>query len=149
MTRHPWMLLGIASTFLVGCDSPQRTFPVNGRVVFKDGTPARFGAIETLSVEERVNARGTIGPDGTFSLTTYEKNDGAVPGEHRVAIIQAATVPLAISASTSTRHTHGRDLAARYRSFATSGLAFTVVPDSVNYVTLEVEDAADQARSGR
>jgi hypothetical protein len=149
MTGERWMALGIASAFLVGCGSQPQTFPVHGRVVFEDGTPVRFGSIETLSVDQRVNARGTIGPDGTFSLTTYENNDGAVPGEHRVAIIQAATVPLAVSASTSPRHTHGRDLAARYRSFATSGLSFTVVPDSINDVTLEVEEAAGQARSAR
>lgn len=146
MTGSRWLVVTIACGFLVGCGSHPQTFPVHGRVVFKDGTPVRFGGIETVSVEQRVNARGTIQPDGTFSLTTYENDDGAVPGEHRVVIIQTTTAPLAVLAPTSTKHTHGRELAARYRSFATSGLSFTVVPDAANEITLEVEDAAGPSR---
>ena len=109
MTGSRWLVVAIACGFLVGCGSQPQTFPVHGRVVFKDGTPVRFGSIETLSVEKRVNARGTIRPDGTFSLTTYENDDGAVPGEHRVVIIQTTTVPLAVLAPTSTKHTHSPD----------------------------------------
>jgi hypothetical protein len=70
---------------LVGCGRhPAATFPVEGKVMF-NGTPLSFGAVAFMP-EKGPLARGRIESNGTFRLTTYKENDGAVPGIHRVRI---------------------------------------------------------------
>src|SRR5687767_10062189 len=68
------------------------TYPVEGRVVFADGTPLPGGTIEFESLEgqPQVNARGSIESDGTFRLVTPPDREGAVAGAHRV-LVQALT----------------------------------------------------------
>jgi hypothetical protein len=63
------------------------TYPVTGRVVFPDGRPLRGGSIIFQSTQHPVTARGPIGDDGSINLGTYEVGDGAVAGEHRVAVL--------------------------------------------------------------
>ena len=63
-------------------------------MVYSDGSPFPGGVIEFESKSEEarsaeglpLNARGVIQPDGSFRLTTFEENDGAVPGSHRVLV---------------------------------------------------------------
>jgi hypothetical protein len=69
-----------------------KVYPVQGRVIFKDTKqPLTAGIVEFESHAEneklRINARGAIETDGTFRLTTFEDNDGAVLGPHRVVVI--------------------------------------------------------------
>jgi hypothetical protein len=134
--------LGVwALVALVGCDSNPPTHPVKGRVVFADGTPVQFGDIETLAVGQRINARGKIQKDGSFSLTTYQEGDGAVAGEHQVIIMQSVAAPLIANAKVGPiKHTHGHDIGAKYRSYASSGLSFTVEAGAANEVTLVIEE---------
>lgn len=62
-------------------------------------------------------AGGSIGPDGRFSLSSYELNDGVVPGTHAVAVQATEHI--------SERET--RWLAPKkYGNPATSGLTVTV-----------------------
>lgn len=125
----------------VGCGSGQSTHIVKGKVVFSDGTPVQFGDVETLSVDQRINARGKIEKDGTFTLTTYKENDGAVAGEHKVVIIQMTGSPLMAAAKMGPiQHTHGHDTGAKYRSYDTSGLNFKVEPGIVNEVTFTLDE---------
>ena len=74
-----------AALLLVGCSDglPQRV-PVAG-TVFIDGTPLTAGSIMVIPDGERP-AVGSIGPDGRFTLSSYERNDGVVPGTHRVTV---------------------------------------------------------------
>ena len=74
---------------LVGCGSGARTYPAGGRVTFPDGSPLDGGAVEfrSLDTDPSVSARGMINADGTFSLTTYESDDGAVEGKHQALIV--------------------------------------------------------------
>lgn len=126
---------------LTGCGSQPSTFVVKGKVVYTDGTPVRFGDIETLAVDQRVNARGKIQADGSFTLTTYQANDGALPGTHQVVIIQTSSIPLAAAAKMApVKHAHGSDISPKYRSYSSSGLSFTVEPTGVNEVTLVIEE---------
>jgi hypothetical protein len=60
------------------------TAVVEGKVLLK-GKPLEFGAIAFMPDNGPI-ARGTVQSDGTFTLTTYSKNDGAVLGMHRVRI---------------------------------------------------------------
>lgn len=50
-----------------------------------DGDPV-VGAQVRFQTGRR-GAAGQTGEDGRFTLSTYDKNDGAVPGEHAVAIL--------------------------------------------------------------
>ena len=81
-TRNNVCILVLASSALAGCgDGHPETWKVHGRVVFTDGDPVRFGTVELESLEHSLNARGRIGDDGRFDLSTYETNDGAVAPE--------------------------------------------------------------------
>ena len=58
--------------------------PVAGRVTF-GGKPVEGGTIQFWP-ESGVPARGTITPDGSYRLSTFSQDDGAVLGPHTVTI---------------------------------------------------------------
>jgi hypothetical protein len=75
-----------------GCGSEARVpvFPVSGKVAFQGKPPA--GAIVVLNpvgatTNDQVVPTGTVGNDGSFTLTAYEPGDGAPHGDY-VATIQ-------------------------------------------------------------
>jgi hypothetical protein len=79
-----------------GCSrSPYELAPVNGKVTI-DGKPLSQAKVMFAPVEvgDSINpgkpAFGLLQGDGSFTLTTYEKNDGAVVGEHWVSIVKLA-----------------------------------------------------------
>jgi hypothetical protein len=71
-----------------------KTAPVDGKVTFQ-GQPVKGGSItfrpiKTASTKESLKgkpASGSVKDDGTFVLTTYGKDDGAVIGTHEVLFI--------------------------------------------------------------
>ncbi len=132
-----WLLpaaLVLSFVFLPGCgnDRPP-TYPVSGRVIFSDGSPVRTGFIELQSDEHSLNARGTIARDGSFRLTTFEPNDGAVAGSHRAVIVQF----LAQENLPAIPHDHGKPVSLKHADYGTSGLTFEVDPSQRN-ITWEV-----------
>lgn len=75
--------------FLAGCGSG--IYPVEGQVVWKDGKPAKElqnGQVIFDLPDKQTSARGTIQADGSFTLTTKKPNDGALPGEYKVLIVE-------------------------------------------------------------
>lgn len=127
-----------------GCaDGRPATFPAAGRVVFADGTPVTSGTVELESVEDGINARGAIQPDGTFRLSTYETGDGALPGRHRVAVIQMVFA----QDERAIHHDHAADaqrtqtVHPKYATYDTSGLAVDVLADRENEIPIVVESA--------
>lgn len=77
---------------LVGCTaSKPKTVPVSGKVMYKKDTPAAGALVvfhPTAEMEARISGKpfAKVGADGTFTLTTYEENDGAPEGEYGVTI---------------------------------------------------------------
>ncbi len=70
---------------LLGCGSDYpATVPVSGRVTL-GGQPVSEGSVMFYPESGRP-AMGNIKPDGTYTLTTFEALDGALPGKHRVTI---------------------------------------------------------------
>jgi hypothetical protein len=72
-----------------GCGSGYSTAPVSGTVTV-DGTPVNGGDV-TFAPMGGANVSavgkpgsGTVQSDGTYSISTYGDNDGAVVGRHRV-----------------------------------------------------------------
>ena len=70
---------------LAGCGGGSRTVPVRGTVTFK-GKPVPNGTV-TFIPDSGPHATGEIGPDGSYTLTTYKTGDGAVPGSYKVVVV--------------------------------------------------------------
>jgi hypothetical protein len=58
--------------------------PVTGKVLF-NGRPLEFGSV-VFQPPSGQPAQGEIQADGSFTLSTYRANDGAVVGPHKVRI---------------------------------------------------------------
>jgi hypothetical protein len=111
---------------------------VEGKVVWKDGSPATELAGSSVLFEHAeadTSARGTIQPDGSFRLTTNQPDDGALPGEHKVLVIEMGR-QMAGGPDSSLIAPGKMD--SRFSDFGSSGLKVTVKP-GVNPVTLTVE----------
>jgi hypothetical protein len=138
--RQKWC--GLLSVLLLaaclgGCGD-HGPYPVEGKVVWEDGSPAK--ELENSQVvfelpEKGTSARGVIQADGTFRLSTVKPNDGALPGEHKVVIVEnrkyskqegSPMVPAVMEV--------------RYNDPKTSDLKATVT-SGTNSVTLKVERA--------
>lgn len=79
------MLATVILTLIAGCGRAlPETSPVEGRVTL-DGEPLSTGTIMFFPSQGRP-AAGVIGVDGTYRLTTFVENDGAVLGSHTVTI---------------------------------------------------------------
>jgi hypothetical protein len=83
-----------AAVLLLGaaCSGGDRksVYPVKGKVLFK-GSPAAGAVVffhpQDKSEKNAVRPQGTVGPDGTFELTTYALHDGAPAGRYLVTVI--------------------------------------------------------------
>jgi ribosomal protein S12 len=136
----------IIGTSLVGCNNGQlKTYPVQGKVVFADGSPVKVGTIETKSVEHGLQATGSIELDGSFTLTTYQPNDGAVAGQHRCVVIQFIQVEEIPNYRPSTLGV----VHAKHSTYSTSELSFQVDPNGTNEVKLVVQGADPISRSSK
>jgi hypothetical protein len=119
------LLLAVAAFVAAGCSNKEAhkpVFPVRGRVLFEGKpTPHALVVFHPLGAEDNdaVRPRSQVGPDGTFTLTTYEAGDGAPAGQYRV------TVELWLSTGNGDEGPTSR-LPARYANPATSGLTATV-----------------------
>ncbi|MBA4062790.1 MAG: hypothetical protein C0501_03620 [Isosphaera sp.] len=72
-----------------GCSSAPgdrpKTVPVRGLVTYK-GEPLAGARVNFFNPAANRSAIGETGPDGRFTLTTFEKGDGAVPGPQQVTV---------------------------------------------------------------
>jgi hypothetical protein len=134
----PWRGIPIALTLLTlvaasGCGG-RKVYPVQGRVIFPDGTPLTGGLVVFEPVEPAadVSARGHIQADGTFRLGTYGHDDGAIAGRHRALVVPP------LPAKLDERNPPPPPIHARFRSFDTSQLEFLVTPGP-NEFTIKVE----------
>jgi hypothetical protein len=85
----------LAASFLSGCSDPYRTVVVTGKVTC-DGKPATGGTIFFMPMDDPKSGRpvghpgkpswGTVGADGTFTLTTMDEKTGpsTVLGPHKI-----------------------------------------------------------------
>ena len=132
--RRLSLLLAVLAC-LVGCGQG-KTAPVNGRVKLKDGSDVSVLAGYSLTFEAeggKTSSVGDINPDGTFKLSTFGANDGAMPGKYRVAINQPNN-PDPDKPPTKSK------LPAKYGNLDTSGLTAEVKPGQ-NNIELELEKA--------
>lgn len=82
----------ISALSLTGCGAGQlKTVPVTGTVTYK-GDPLE-GAAVVFFKEKAPPATGQTDASGTFTLTTFEPNDGAVPGDYVVTVAKMESAP--------------------------------------------------------
>ncbi len=122
-----------------GCGGPTLC-PVEGKIVYTDGTPAKdlegytvtFESVDQAATELRpgISAWGVVEADGTFRIGTYQPGDGVVPGRHRVAICPPP--------SEADQPPPPPAIPLKYANFDTSGLQVDILP-GVNKITLTVE----------
>jgi hypothetical protein len=129
-------LLASAALFSVGCSpSGPKTYQVRGRVVTESGKPVEMGSVEFRSEgsDSRVIARGKIKTDGSFALSTFAIDDGAIAGRHDVIVQQ-----MIIAEGFGKSHEHGPRVPASYSDYGSSGLTAEVKKSDDNFVTLMI-----------
>jgi hypothetical protein len=121
-----------------GCSSGKApTYAVTGTVKLPDGTPLAGGRILFRPEGETVYAaKGEIGADGSFELSTFGLSDGAVAGTHKVMVLpptpEGAMDDIRKAAASALRI----DLS--YQSLRTSPLEYTVKPGGNNHFDIVV-----------
>ena len=126
------LVFGIALACMTGCGSGK--YPVDGKIVWSDGTPAKElagGVVVFESTQSPKAARSVIKEDGSFRLSTERPDDGAAPGPYRVLIIQPEP-------DDNIRPRPPLAMDVRFADFKTSGLTYTVEPKT-NNATFKVD----------
>jgi len=87
-----WVLLLFFSLPVLGCDEDwqAKTVPATGRVTI-NGQPPEGAIVHLYPVDEKADIRnsrpwGIVQEDGTYRLSTYERDDGAPPGTYKFTI---------------------------------------------------------------
>ena len=80
-----------------------------------------FNPVDRAQCQEAI---GEVEADGTFRLTTFEKDDGAVPGEYIVTID-----PLSYKKAVP-KEIHARQIPQAFRNAKTSQLRVEVKPET-------------------
>lgn len=141
-----FLAIAATATGLIGCGGPgvgqDKPVPVTGRVFVGD-EPLGFGTVTFQPSRGGQPARGVIGSDGSFELTTSKPGDGAVPGKHaiRVACFEsqdpAYDGPKGDSLGASL-------IAKKYTSHATSGLTALIVDGGNQPVILKLDPLPEE-----
>jgi hypothetical protein len=123
------LLILAPALVLTGCGNGNLpTYPIVGSVEFEDGTIPKFGNIEFYSPEFKINARGSIARDGSFTVSTYSDDDGAVAGKHQVVIMQQVGSYLLAKSDSKIKHDHGSLIHPSHFDYRTSGLSCEITP---------------------
>ncbi len=137
------VVLCSALPVLAGCDSGPEMVPIHGQVLYRD-KPLTFGAV-MLQSSRGQPASGIIQPDGTFVLSTFESEDGAVVGKQKVRITcyesQRSGSQKQLSAKRAEPMGLGTSLIPRkYTSYASSGLVVDIEPGRAEPLLFHLED---------
>jgi hypothetical protein len=83
----PWRLLLALSVGLAGCGGQGKPVKVEG-VVTLDGKPFPGATVTFLpAAGNGRSASGLSEKDGSFRLTTFKPDDGALPGEYKITVL--------------------------------------------------------------
>lgn len=88
LAKPVMILLGLI--VCLGCSGNQdenlpSTIPVTGVVTYQ-GKPVPDASVMFYPAKGRKPASGKADASGKFQLSTFGKNDGAIPGEHKVTV---------------------------------------------------------------
>jgi hypothetical protein len=133
------LALPILFTALAGCAGGKH--PVRGIVTLDDGTPLTKGLVvfERVDGGPPISARGEIGSDGRYELSTDKPGDGVPVGKYKVLIN-----PLDLSDVPDEQKQLPFDL--KYMKFETSGLECEVKPGGTDF-PIKLSRPSDSKRS--
>lgn len=123
---------------IAGCGPKQfSTAPVEGRVLY-NGRPLDHGTV-MLQPDVGPLAKGQIQADGSFRLSSYRENDGALVGKHCVTVICRDKPDKALGGEAAP----GKLLIPeRYINTATSGIEVTIKPSDNEPLLIELTGPA-------
>jgi hypothetical protein len=134
------VLVAVLAGACAGCSNRISTYPVHGKVVYKDGTTVRGGGGLMIWFESTAppyhRASGLVDANGEFVLSFIEAGSGAPEGEHRIRF-DPGTEHMQPSAEIAL----GKKMPPRYLEFRTSGLKQTITRGD-NIVVVEVDHPA-------
>ena len=137
--RTSFGLFGLATSLLLGCKSELELVPVRGQVLFR-GKPLEFGSVMFQPAGSGPLARGTIGPDGTFVLSTESPADGVRPGPCRVRVTSFEAQATGQAAYKDREMSLGRSvIPKKYQNFGTSGVTVEVRAEMELPLVLKLE----------
>lgn len=101
--RRSFVILCLCLAMACGCGGGNKKRPplgkVAGKVLYK-GAPVPNVNVTFMTEGAPRAGSGTTNINGEFQLTTYDTNDGAIVGTHKVTVTQpapAATAPMSVS----------------------------------------------------
>lgn len=134
------LLLVALLALSAGCGGGVTTVPVSGRVTLDGGDWPRRGILyfackEPAEGYPRRTGIADFEPDGRFTVTSFNKGDGLVPGEY-VVNIECWEVPPSMTGGPPAKSAVPK----KYQNGATSGFTLSVPVDagSLDDVTLDV-----------
>jgi hypothetical protein len=128
--RICWTWSVLCLVFTVGCGSDSGTIPVHGAVTL-DGKPLSGGVItfQPVNVNPKVpnhTAQGTIMPDGTYSMSSFQANDGVLPGEYVVTVSPPPAPEAFDQFAKAQAAAHGPAIPAKYMDSGRTPLKATI-----------------------
>ncbi|WP_339727535.1 carboxypeptidase-like regulatory domain-containing protein [uncultured Gimesia sp.] len=129
------VMILLGSILWVGCgggkdpDLPE-TVSAAGIVTYQ-GKPVPEATIMFYPVQGRKPGSGKSDASGKFTLTTFSKNDGVIPGDHKVTINAYESTPQGVSMKSS--------IPEKYSNQKSSPLTMSV-SESQPEITLELVD---------
>jgi hypothetical protein len=113
------LAVSVLALGLAGCGT--KFYPVRGTVTLPDGSPLAKGLVifERVDGGPPLTARGHVGPDGRYELSTERPGDGVPPGRYKACIN-----PLDTSDAPDEEKVLPFDV--KYLNLKTSGLEFEV-----------------------
>ena len=134
--------LPLVPLLLVVCAPGCNRGPAMGKVsgsVSLDGTPLKFGSVMFQNVSGGQPSVGEIQPDGSFVLSTFRPEDGAIVGNHKVRVVCYSTQDPANKRSGPMGDSLGALLIPRkYASLGTSGLSAEVTAEGLEDFKIEL-----------
>jgi hypothetical protein len=142
------LVLGLALPWLAGCNSsgPQMV-RIRGIVTYKGEpiTNVSQGIVRYLPKGSSSRAReatGRIQPDGSFVMTTFQKDDGVIAGEYDITVSAYSGQLLSRQETEAGVHTAGPKLLVpdRYLKPSSSGLSDSVASGHSGFKKIELTD---------